>query len=239
MRDWNAKGYLNSKERISKKIDDTAKPEDWNKIAILIAGASKPGVDVIMSNQVGQQTIDFPATTAHLSTGGIVATMQGISRTSKNPERAMMLLELLNTDAELYNLLNFGLKDKHYKIDADGFKVAGDGQKGYNPNVPWMFATNYLAYVDKGMPKTVWEDTKKFNNDAVPSKLLGFSFDAEPVKAEIGKTSAVFDEYYRAIELGVATEAKYNEFLAKLKDAGSDKIIAEMQKQIDAWKTKK
>lgn len=102
-----------------------------------------------------------------------------------------------------------------------------------------MFATNYLAYVDKGMPKTVWEDTKKVNNDAIPSKLLGFSFDAEPVKAEIGKASAVYDEYYRSIDLGIANEAKYNEFLAKLKDAGSDKIIAEMQKQIDAWKTKK
>ena len=69
--------------------------------------------------------------------------------------------------------------------------------------------------------------------------MLGFTFDAEPVKAEIGKTNAVYDEYYRAIDLGVASEAKYNEFVAKLKDAGSDKIIAEMQKQIDAWKTSK
>ena len=44
---------------------------------------------------------------------------------------------------------------------------------------------------------------------------------------------------HRAIDLGVASEAKYNEFVAKLKAAGSDKIIAEMQKQIDAWKTSK
>ena len=35
----------------------------------------------------------------------------------------MMLLELLNTDKDLYNLLNFGIKDKNYKIDADGFMV--------------------------------------------------------------------------------------------------------------------
>ncbi|WP_414813294.1 DUF3502 domain-containing protein, partial [Paenibacillus sp. Soil766] len=78
------------------------------------------------------------------------------------------------------------------------------------------------------MPKTVWEDTKKINENAIPSKLLGFTFDAEPVKAEIGQTSAVYDEYRRAIDLGVASEAKYNEFVAKLKGAGSDKIIAEM-----------
>ena len=174
-----------------------------------------------------------------MTTGGITATMQAINRNSKNPERAMMLLELLNTDKDLYNLLNFGIKDKHYKIDADGFMVPGDDQKGYNPYVPWMFASNYLANVEKGMPKTVWEDTKKINESAIPSKLLGFTFDAEPVKAEIGQTNAVYDEYSRAIDLGVASEAKYNEFVAKLKAAGSDKIIAEMQKQIDAWKTSK
>ena len=53
--------------------------------------------------------------------------------------------------------------------------------------MPWMFASNYLANVEKGMPKTVWEDTKKINENAIPSKLLGFTFDAEPVKAEIGQ----------------------------------------------------
>lgn len=237
MRDWNAKGYLNTAERISKKSDSEIYDADklWERRAITIGGAYKPGVDVIYSAAAKQTIINIPAGTAHLTTGGIIATMHAISRTSKNPERAMMLLELLNTDKELYNLLNFGIKDKHYKLDADGFKSQADGYLGYSPGVDWMFATNYLAYVDKGMPATVWEDTKKINHDAVPSKLLGFTFDAEPVKGEIAKTSAVYGEYVRSIDLGVATEAKYNEFVAKLKDAGSDKIIAEMQKQIDAW----
>jgi putative aldouronate transport system substrate-binding protein len=238
MRDWNAKGYLNSKERISKKTDEwtDGKAGKW---VLNIGGAFKPGGENLSSSLGGEPYVEVPSGTAHLTTGGIIATMHAINRNSKNPERAMMLLELLNTDKDLYNLLNFGMKDKHYKIDADGFMIPGDGQKGYNPNVPWMFASNYLANVEKGMPKTVWEDTKKVNASAVPSKLLGFSFDAEPVKAEIGKTSAVFDEYARAIDLGVTTEEKYNEFVAKLKTAGSDKIIAEMQKQIDAWKATK
>lgn len=238
MRDWNAKGYLNSKERISKKTDDWSDAKA-GKFLMNIGGAFKPGGANLTSAQAGEPYVTAPANTAYLTTGGIVATMQGISRSSKNPERAMMLLELLNTDKDLYNLLNFGIKDKNYKIDEDGLMIPGDDQKGYNPQVPWMFASNYLANVEKGMPKTVWEDTKKLNADATPSKLLGFSFNAEPIKAEIGKTSAVYDEYSRSIDLGVATEAKYNEFLAKLKDAGADKIIAEMQKQIDDWKASK
>lgn len=238
MRDWNAKDYMNSKERISKVTDDPGLCKA-GKCLIGVSGAYKPGGEQLSLAYNGYLDVIAPANIPHLTTGGITATMHAINRNSKNPERAMMLLELLNTDKDLYNLLNFGIKDKNYKIDADGFMVPGDGQKGYNPYVPWMFATNYLANVEKGMPKTVWEDTKKINANAIPSKLLGFTFDAEPVKAEIGKTNAVYDEYSRAIDLGVASEAKYNEFVAKLKAAGSDKIIAEMQKQIDAWKTSK
>ncbi|RCW48522.1 ABC transporter substrate-binding protein [Paenibacillus prosopidis] len=238
LRDWNAKGYMNSKERISSKTDDPGACKA-GKCMIGMGGTYKPGNEQIGLAQNGYLSVDAPANIAHLTTSGITATMMAINRNSKNPERAMMLLELMNTDKDLYNLLNFGIKDKHYKIDADGFMVPGDDQKEYNPYVPWMFASNYLANVEKGMPKTIWEDTKKINESAIPSKLLGFTFDAEPVKAEIGKTNAVYDEYHRAIDLGVASEAKYNEFVAKLKAAGSDKIIAEMQKQIDAWKITK
>ncbi|MCC3375918.1 ABC transporter substrate-binding protein [Cohnella sp. REN36] len=238
MRDWNAKGYMNTKERISKKQDDwaDAKAGKW---MINIGGAYKPGGDVLATSLGGETYVSAPASTPHLTTNGIIATMHAISRTSKNPERAMMLLELLNTDKELFNLLNFGIKDDHFKLNDEGFMVAGPNQQAYNPQVPWMFASNFLAYVQEGMPKTVWEDTIKLNEAAAPSNLLGFSFDAEPVKAEIGKTSAVFDEYYRGIELGITTEEKYNEFLKKLKNAGADKMIAEMQKQIDAWKATK
>lgn len=238
MRDWNAKGLMNSKERISQKKDEwvDAKAGKW---AMNIGGAYKPGGNIGDTAQAGYPMVDAPAGSAHLTTSGITATMQGINRNSKNPERAMMVLELLNTDQDLYNLLNFGIKDKHFKIDADGFMIPGENQKAYNPQVPWMFASNFLANVEKGMPKTIWEDTKKMNEAAEPSKLLGFTFDAEPVKSEIAKVSAVYDEYFRAIELGVSSEEKYNEFLSKMKTAGSEKIIAEMQTQVDAWKATK
>lgn len=238
LRDWNAKGYMNSKERLSKKTDDWTDGKA-GKFIFNIGGAFKPGGANLDSALGGEPYAEVPAGTAHLTTGGITATMQAINRNSKNPERAMMLLELLNTDKDLYNLLNFGIKDDHFKIDSDGLMIPGDNQQGYNPQVPWMFASNFLANVEKGMPADVWEQTKKVNADALPSKLLGFTFDAEPVKGEIAKATAVWDEYSRAISLGVTSDEKYNEFLAKMKTAGAEKIIAEMQKQINDWKAGK
>lgn len=239
MREWNEKGLLNSKERITKKTDEWSDAKA-GKYAVYVGGAYKPGGDIASSSLGGETYIEVPSGTPYLSTGGIIATMQAINRNSKNPERAMMLLELINTDKDLYNTLNFGIKDKHYTIDADGFMIKeGDAAKAYQPDVAWMFATNFLANITKGMPKTVWEDTKKMNAEATPSPMLGFNFDPEKVKGEIGKCASIYDEYWRSIQLGVASEANFNEFLAKIKTAGSDKILAEMQSQVDSWKATK
>jgi putative aldouronate transport system substrate-binding protein len=235
--DWNKKGYLNSKIRLSKKPDEWWTDAKANKVALILGGAFKPGGAVENSGLAGYPCLSFQSGTSYLTTGGIIATMQAISRNSENPERAMMLLEYLNTDKDVYNTLNFGIKGVHYTVDSQGFMIKeGDKAKAYNPSVPWMFATNFLAIPFKGTPKSIWDDTKKINSTAVASQLLGFSFNAEPIKTEIAKTSAVVDEYVRSIDYGTCSEAKYNEFLNKLKKAGSAKIITEMQKQINAWK---
>ncbi len=238
MRDWNAKGYTNGNERIATKISD--EENTTTDMVAAMEGAYKPGIEIAAVQRFKIPRSYIPAGDPVLTTSGICATMQAINRNSKNVERAMMFLELINTDADMYNLLNFGIKDKHFTIDADGFMVKeGDEAAKYAPNVPWMFATNFIAYVDKGMPKDVWQQTKDMNNNAKVSPVLGFTFNIDPVKAEAGQCAAVVDEYRRSIELGVADKAKYDEFVAKLKSAGSDKVIAEMQTQIDAWKAAK
>ncbi|KRE92072.1 hypothetical protein ASG89_34010 [Paenibacillus sp. Soil766] len=129
LRDFGAKGYMNSKERIS-KINDAGGKAGTSLMGI--SGACKPGGESLSFAYNGYYDVIAPANIPHLTTGGITATMQAINRNSKNPERAMMLLELLNTDKDLFNLLNFGIKDKHYKIDADGFMVPGDDKKDIN-----------------------------------------------------------------------------------------------------------
>lgn len=240
MRDWSKKGYLHSTEQLAKKSGDLS-DQNLHKYILSIGGAYKPGIEQDMLAGAGYASIARPAGTPVLTTSGVIATMIGINRNSKNPERAVMFLELINTDTKTYNLLNFGIEGTHYKLE-DGFMVKDnndENHKKYNPSVPWELATNFLAIPQKGSPVTIWEDTKKLNETAQKSVLFGFTFDSEPVKGEVGKCSAVVTEYQRSIELGLLTEAKYPQFIAKLKAAGSDTIIAEMQKQIDEWKATK
>ena len=61
--------------------------------------------------------------------------MHAISIVSKNPERAMMFLNLLNTDEYLRNLLAFGIEGVHYDL-VNGRVSFGDrtSEQMYSPN---------------------------------------------------------------------------------------------------------
>ena len=236
MREWNQKGYLNAEERISRRTDDAI--EGTAQKTVLYLGATyKPGVEVQDSAAAGEPVVSLPAGEPYLTTGAILADMAAISATSRNPERAMMLIELVNTDAELFNTLIAGIEGKNWVRNADGLLEKING--GYSPNSDWMFGTNFLAYVQVGQPVDIWDRTREINATAKASPMLGFTFDPESVKNEISQCSAVADEYSRGIELGVYDEAKYNEFLDKMDTAGADRIIEEMQKQVNAWKASK
>ena len=86
---------------------------------------------------------------------------------------------------------------------------------------------------------TIKSSNKKVNETASKSLLLGFVFDPTNVKAEIGKCQAVYNENKIGISTGLLPLKNYNEFLAKLKKAGSEIIAKEAQKQINAWAANK
>jgi putative aldouronate transport system substrate-binding protein len=151
----------------------------------------------------------------------------------------MKFLNLVNTDATLYNLLCFGVEGTHYTVNADG-TVTSDDSKGYNPNIDWMLGNQFNALLREGQAPDIWEKTKALNGSAVESKALGFSFDSTPVTNEIASVSAAYDQYGKILETGGADPAQVlPEFREKLKASGADKIIAEMQKQVDEWKSSK
>ena len=67
-----------------------------------------------------------------------------------------------------------------------------------------------------------------------------FRSDPTPVENELAACSAVIGEYETGLKWGwIAPEevdARIDEFLAKLNDAGAEAVIAEAQAQLDAWR---
>jgi putative aldouronate transport system substrate-binding protein len=87
------------------------------------------------------------------------------------------------------------------------------------------------------MAANIREQAKMLNRSAVTSEILGFSFNSNPVMNEISSISNVISQYRKSLDTGtVDPERELPNFIRALDAAGADRVIAEMQKQLDAWK---
>lgn len=192
----------------------------------------------------------FPCLAVNLTkpivqTRDCTGSMQAISKSSKDPARALMFLEIFNTDKYFNNLINFGIQGKHWVKEGNFInypKGVTSQNSGYNPNTPWVFGNQYINYLFVNENLKKWEAFRRFNDESEPAKSLGFNFDVEPVKNEAAAIINVYNQYMPSLFTGTADpNVVLPQALAQLKEAGVDKFIAEQQKQLDAWlkKTKK
>lgn len=163
-----------------------------------------------------------------------------ITRNSKNPQKAMEMLNLLYTDPAVSTLLIDGIEGKHYVKGADGlvdFPAGIDASNSpYYYNSPWLFPNQTITPVWTGFPPSYWKDLLAYNESAKKSKAIGFVFDPTPVKSQVTAISNVIEQYSLGLEYGDMDPAvKLPEYQAKLKRAGIDKVIAEKQRQLDEW----
>ncbi|MCC3374468.1 ABC transporter substrate-binding protein [Cohnella sp. REN36] len=195
----------------------------------------KPGFEQQDSKADGREMVAARFTQPVTQSTSANGFMLSIPRNSRNPERAMQLMNLLYTDKDIVNLLDNGIEGKHYVKNADGtIKMPDGAAQGYLFN-QWEVGNNALAGVWEGTPADIWEQMKKFNDSAIFSKALGFTFDASPVKTEVAAATNVLNQYKVGLESGTLDPALLTEFNGKMKAAGLDRIIAEKQKQLDAW----
>ena len=233
-RKWQKLGYtqpnLISLQELRDSSGKARRRVSWNSMTTY-----KPGGAAEVSNILELDILEQRLSTPLLTTNGVAATLNAISATSKNPERAMMLLELINTDKELYNLLSFGIKDKHYTMLGDNKIKLGPEDKKYL-GLNWSVGNVYNSFVMEGQPDDVWEQTEALNDSAEISPLLGFSPEHENVKVQISNCQSVISEFKSTLEQGIGDPAEVQaKFIEKLKLAGVDKVIDEMQNQINIW----
>ena len=68
------------------------------------------------------------------------------------------------------------------------------------------------------------------------STAFGFTFDSSTVKTQYTAVNNVINQYLPGLRCGsLDPETELPKFQQSLKDAGIDEIIAEKQKQLDAW----
>ena len=205
-----------------------------NGESIVLLYTYKPGDEVTQETRFGQKLITAPYGDPIVTTGQVQATLTAITANCKNPERAMMLLNAVNTDPVLYNMLCFGIEGVHYNL-VDGHAIPVEGST-YDPNCDWAIGNQFNGYLREGQSDDTWEVTKALNDAAIAVPTLGFTFDPSAVSTQIAAIASVVDEYNATLRNGSMDPAVvYPEFKAKLEAAGVADVLAEMQSQIDSW----
>lgn len=172
-----------------------------------------------------------------------------ISANCAEPERAMMILNLVNTDPEFATMMRFGIEGEHWKYDDEG-KMTFAGTKNEDPAsrayYHWYMAPiGNLTIVNApeqliGPDGIMLKNMVKLNQECVVPTHMGFVFDTTPVLNEVAACTNVVAEFQKDIATGQfgseeEVDEVIDEFNEKLTANGVDKVVAEVQKQIDEW----
>lgn len=231
--DWYNKGYLPKKQ-----ISDHIAEFKTGKYAVVPYHVYDSSF-VKMSTEFGIPMVSTPLNQKHIVTNGVIqSTMTYISKTSENPERAMMLINLLYQDKELLNLLAYGVEGEDWEY------VSGKGTD--NPTIktndqltwavwhPWI-GSLWDQWPSNWNSQEVLDGLKAAIDQAEYSPFSGFVFDSAPVKKELAQIDAYSSEIH-ILYMTKDLDAKIAEYVEKVKKAGLDRVIAEIEKQVAAWK---
>ncbi|MCC3371517.1 ABC transporter substrate-binding protein [Cohnella sp. REN36] len=199
---------------------------------------AQPYADNLWSNDAGYGVVSVPMQDPITFNWSVAGSLQAINAKSKHPEKAMEFLNLLYTDANLVNLIDFGIEGVHYKKTGEQSKDAiPDSGYGF----PAFTTGNMmLTYLNTNDPADKWEKFKEFNDSATSAPLLGFQADTSSITTEIANLKNAKDSTYNALFSGtIDPKDNLPKVNKKLKDSGLDKVMAELQKQIDAWRASK
>jgi len=170
------------------------------------------------------------------STASIQGSMNGISVNSMHKEDALRLLQLVNTDATLRDMLAYGIEGRHFSyVDVDGRRAV----HAENPN--WSLTNyqqgNYFIITPQDtVPPSYWDEVRYQNETAVPSVMMGFMMDLEPVMIELTNARIIWERNATDLIVGAANpDVVLPRLIGELRTAGLDKIMAEAQRQVDEF----
>lgn len=159
---------------------------------------------------------------------------------SKNAERAMMFIELMYNDQEVYDIVMNGIEGVTYEKDeATMTKRVPDG---IDPgtialkNLAMGFSTTKYELGSMNDSPKLNELKEEYASYVVFPELAGYSIKQDSISAELAAIKSVVDEFKTPLEKGVTAPTEGLEALKqKLKDAGVDKVMEEINSQITAY----
>jgi putative aldouronate transport system substrate-binding protein len=238
MRSWYQAGYI---RRDAATVTENNLMQVRANTGCAYFTLGKPGVEIEDAVTAAHELVMVDFHRAFTATTNVQTVMWAIPYNSKNPDKAMQLMNLLFSDPVLINLIDWGIEGTHYVKKPDGTITYPAGMTAANSpymlNMTWQLGNQFLSHVWEGLPPNYYDTLRAFNAGAKISPAMGFFFDSSPVQAQISALSAVVEEYNMTLTTGSVDISVLDEFNAKLKAAGLNDVIAEKQRQLNSWRT--
>ena len=178
---------------------------------------------------------------AYLILGG--DTSYAIPYCADEPERAMMVLNAIYSQPDLYNTLIYGIEGEDYTKNADG--TITTSYVGASPTADdsygiqrWIIGSCKNALINNGTDPNYYADLEALEETARVNPFLNFTFDRTNVEGICASILNVYYEYGPQIDNGVAGdnwEELYNSYMAARKDAGIEELVTEFQNQLNEY----
>lgn len=218
IQDWYKRGFIRKDVAVAQGTSQTS-------YACWPTDGHRPGELEEREDAYGVELVAAPLTDFYMYRTGATTTMTAISATSKHPEKAMQFLNLINTDAEVFNLIAYGIEGKHYeKVDEKHIRKVPEST--YNPGRTWSFGCVFNAYLLEGVQDDLWEQIQHRNDESEKGILIGFAADTSSVNSIISQMANIISEYDE-LNNGTSTdlEGKTAEFNKKMEAAGKADLM--------------
>ncbi|RAR40593.1 ABC transporter substrate-binding protein [Paenibacillus sp. MDMC362] len=156
----------------------------------------------------------------------------GIPVNAPNPEGAMKFVNWIYKSQENYLFALYGVEGKDYEIVDGRINKLTASEFFYE----WMFRNQNYQLFGPNVAQESIDKYKSWDEQAIRSDSLGFRFNNEKVKLIETALKEVAGKDLAAIRSGfVDFETEYPKAIEKLKAAGIDDYVAEIQRQLDEF----
>lgn len=204
--------------------------------------------------EYGSSNSYYPVTDPVLSSTRPSGYTIGVAASSQNPDAGKALLALITEDEAFRIQLLFGKEGRDYTAVNGNYRTKSQAD-GSSYSMRFLsplsyfsgFASEGAIYAEEG--KTELETFREMLDQSTLYHPIVFDYSG--LKKELAAVQAVinrFFPYFTTTEeipddmttevedtVPIMNEAGYDQMLQAFKDAGSDKIVEELQRQLDAW----
>lgn len=240
--DWAKKGYIAPDAAVTTEAPETLLAQK-NYLGEFYW--SMPQDMIMIDESVGCEFVCLDVIPRYGMYNGGSAIQWSVPITSGNPEKAMQALNYIYKNTDAACLIQYGIEGSEYEVvkEENGqkqIKMLADNVQSLPYYMPYGIWGNVLQQPDVYPNEIGMNQKKQELEDQMPkermSPVFGYSFDQTLVSTEVAAINTVIEQYTPGFNCGTLDpKSALPEFIDALKAAGIDRVIAEQQKQLDAW----